>query len=106
MLVMPAARARRRTLSAYLPYCDAMLVDNGVRAMLISLPRRYALGYTCRVFSKHNGEEFLAYLHEIERDADPFILALVRDVYGEDWPTPFMEMHEVARRLKRQPTEG
>lgn len=87
-----------RVVSAYMPYCDAMLVDNRVRAMLMSLPKRHVLDYPCRVFSKSNGNEFLAYLQDIERDADPLIMALVRDVYGQEWPKPFLEMYEVERR--------
>jgi hypothetical protein len=88
-----------RMVSAYLPYCDAMLVDNRVRAMLKSLPKRYALHYLCRVFSRSNGDEFLSYLRDLEHDADPLVLALVRDVYGPQWPKPFLEMYEVERRL-------
>ena len=84
-------------VSAYLPYCDAMLVDNRVRAMVQSLPRPYALHYSCRLFSKSNGREFLAYLRSIEQGADPFVLALVRQVYGEDWPKPFLSMYDVER---------
>ena len=84
-------------VSAYLPYCDAMLIDNRIRAMVQSLPRAYALNYSCRLFSKSNGQEFLAYLCSIEQDADPFVLALVRQVYGEDWPRPFLSMYDVER---------
>jgi hypothetical protein len=46
--------------------------------MLTSLPKHYALDYPCRLFSRNNGNAFLAHLKEIERDADPLILALVR----------------------------
>ncbi|MEO5740311.1 MAG: hypothetical protein ABIS29_06930 [Vicinamibacterales bacterium] len=52
-----------------MPYGDAMLIDNCVRAMVMSLPKRYALGYPCCVFSKNNGDDFLAYLQGIEREA-------------------------------------
>jgi len=90
-----------RMVSAYMPYCDAMLVDNRVRAMLTSLPQRYALDYRCRLFSRRTGDSFLGYLKELEQEADPLILALVRDVYGPDWPTPFLEMYEVERRRER-----
>lgn len=85
-------------VSAYLPYCDAMLIDNRVRAMLTSLPKRHALDYPCRVFSRNNGDEFLAYLGSIEQEADPLILSLVRQVYGQDWPRPFLTMYDVERR--------
>lgn len=84
-------------VSAYMPYCDAMLVDNGIRAKVQSLPRRYAVDYSCRLFSKSNGREFLAYLRGIERDADPFVLGLVHQVYGEGWPRPFLSMYDDER---------
>jgi hypothetical protein len=81
-------------VSAYLPYCDAMLIDNRTRAMLESMPKKYALNHPCRLFSKKIGGEFLAYLKTIEEEADPFILALVRQVYGEDWLKPFVTMFD------------
>lgn len=66
-------------VSAYLPYCDAMLIDNRTRSMLLTgVPRKHTLKYPCRVFSKTVGDDFLAYLKGIEDEADPFILALVR----------------------------
>lgn len=77
-------------VSAYLPYCDAMLIDNRTRAMVEKgVPKKYALGYRCRLFSKKSGDEFLAYVESIEEEADPFILALVHDTYGEDWLKPY-----------------
>jgi hypothetical protein len=90
-------------VSAYMPYCDAMLIDNRVRAMLTSLPKRYALQYPCRLFSRNNGDRLLTYLEGLEKNADPLVLALVRDVYGPDWPTPFVEMYDVDRRRARGP---
>lgn len=88
-------------VSAYLPYCDAMLIDNRVRAMLTTLPKRHGLDYPCRVFSRNNGDDFLAYLRSIEQEADPLILSLVHHVYGQDWPRPFLTMYDVERRAKR-----
>jgi hypothetical protein len=64
-------------VSAYLPYCDAMLIDNRTRAMLEKgVPRKYALTYPCRLFSLNVGRDFLAYLKSVEEEADPFILML------------------------------
>ncbi len=82
-------------VSAYLPYCDAMLIDNGTRAMLEKgMPMKYTLNYPCRLFSKNNGSEFLTYLKNIEEEADPLILALVRQVYDDEWLKPFVTMFE------------
>jgi hypothetical protein len=49
------------------PYCDAMLIDN-------------------------RGDAFVAYLKQIEEHADPVILALVRDTYGEEHLKPYVTM--------------
>ena len=79
-------------VSAYLPYCDAMLIDNRTRAMLEKLPKKYALDYPCQLFSPNVSAKFLAYLNSVEEEADPLILALVRQVYGENWLKPFVTM--------------
>jgi hypothetical protein len=80
-------------VSAYLPYCDAMLIDKRTRAMLENgVPRKHALNYPCRLFSPNVGSEFVAYLKSVEEEADPLILALVRQVYGEEWLKPFVTM--------------
>lgn len=89
-------------VSAYLPHCGAILIDNRVRAMLTSLPKRHALDYPCRVFSRNNGGDFLAYLRSIEQEADPLILSLVHQVYGQDWPRPFLTMYDVERRRAKR----
>ena len=82
-------------VSAYLPYCDAMLVDNRTRAMLErGVPKKHTLNYPCRLFSPNVGSEFLAYLKSVEEEADPLILALVRQVYGETWLKPFVTMFD------------
>jgi hypothetical protein len=82
-------------VSAYLPYCDAMLIDSRTRAMLEKgVPRKYAVNYPCRLFSTNVGSEFLDYLKSVEEEADPFVIALVRQVYGEKWLKPFLTMFD------------
>jgi hypothetical protein len=49
-------------VSTLLPYCDAMFVDNGCRALLQDIPKKHKLPYPCRVFSKNVCSEFLKYL--------------------------------------------
>jgi hypothetical protein len=61
------------------------MLENGV-------PRKHALNYPCRLFSPNVGSEFVAYLKSVEEEADPLILALVRQVYGEEWLKPFVTM--------------
>jgi len=89
------ARLTTSISSAYLPYCDAMLVDNRTRAMMAQgVPRKYAVNYPCRLFSPKVGSEFLDYLKSVEEEADPLILSLVRQVYGENWLKPFVTMFD------------
>lgn len=71
------------------------LVGNRTRAMLENgLPKKYVLGYPCRLFSPNIAGELVAYLKRFEEEADPLILALVRDVYGDDWVKPFVTMFD------------
>jgi hypothetical protein len=79
-------------VSAYLPYCDAMMIDKRTRLMLER--GTYAQNYHCQLFSRNTGEQFLNYLKTIETEADPFIPALVRNTYGEDWLRPYVTMFE------------
>lgn len=89
-------------VSTLLPYCDAMFVDNECRALLQNIPQKYALGYATKVFSLRDGDAFVEYLKNIETTADPQILQDVREVYGDDWPTPFLAMYEVEREMRQR----
>jgi hypothetical protein len=53
-------------LCAYLPYCDAMLIDNECRALWESIPRQYRSVFQTKVFPKNTGSEFIAYLARLE----------------------------------------
>jgi hypothetical protein len=86
-------------VSTLMPYCDAMFIDNECRAMLENIPKRHALAFPARIFSPRDGDTFLAYLKEVEENADKQILQDVRDVYGDDWPRPFLTMFEVEREM-------
>jgi hypothetical protein len=78
--------------SAYLPYCDAMMIDKRTRLMLEQ--GSYAESYRCRLFSRNTGEQFLGYVKTIEKEADPFVLELVRSTYGEERLKPYVTMFE------------
>jgi hypothetical protein len=69
-------------VSTLLPYCDAMFVDDGCRALLKDIPKEYKLPYPCQVFSKNIGQEFLAYLRSIRESVTPEHLQIMQDVYG------------------------
>lgn len=47
------------------------------------MPKSHAPDHPCRMFSTNNLDDFVGYLRGVEDDADPLILALVRQLYGE-----------------------
>lgn len=69
-------------VSTLLPFCDAMFMDNGCRALLQDIPQEFALPFPCRVFSPNTGDEFLRYLGEIRDSATNEHLVLVEQCYG------------------------
>jgi hypothetical protein len=44
----------------------------------------------------------IGYLRSIEQEADPVILSLVHQAYGQDWPRPFLTMYDVERRRAKR----
>jgi hypothetical protein len=55
---------------------------------------REELGTRTRFFSLRKGEkeDFLKYLKSIEEEAGADHLRFVEDLYGSDWPTPFVDL--------------
>ena len=77
-------------VAAFLPYCDAMLLDNEIAAYLREEPlAREVAGYTTRVFSPNTMELMMEYLRGIEAAAAPEHLEKVREVYGPGWEEAF-----------------
>jgi len=87
-------------VSTLLPYCDAMFVDNGCRALLHDIPKTHALPYPCRVFSPNSGTDFIRYLTEIRDSATSDHLRLVEQVYGPDPLKPPTSIYGVGRRRR------
>ncbi len=82
-------------LSAYLPYCDVMFVDTEMRGLLDEKPLKTTLNYGTRIFSLRAKQEFLDFLDQIESSASAEHLAKVREVYGDGWEKPYVEVfHE------------
>jgi|SRR6185312_11646449 len=84
-------------VSVLLPYCDAMLVDRDMQELLNYGPvKQYLAGhYNARVFSMSTRDELMAYLDEVEKGADPSVIAAVSEVYGD--ATPFTSLYEHSR---------
>lgn len=91
-------------VSTLLPYCDAMFVDNGCRALLRDIPREYTLPYGCRVFSPNAGMDFIRYLTEIRDAVTPEHLKLIEEIYGPDPMKPPTGIFGVGRH--RQESEN
>jgi len=81
-------------VAAYAPYCDAMFVDKQISHLAAQAELKRELAPHCRLFSFRGGEheQFLEYLAAIEREATPAHLEKVAEVYGADWPTPYVDM--------------
>lgn len=88
-------------IASFLPYCDAMFLDNECAGLLREEPLRTKLApFGTRIFSGKTGDEFLAYLAGLEEQAGPEHVRLVADVYGDDWSVPYREIlvHERERQ--------
>ena len=82
-------------LSAYLPYCDAMFIDREMHGLLDEKPLKSTLTYGARIFSLRSKQDFLDFLDQIESSAPAEHLAKVREVYGDGWEKPYVEVfHE------------
>ena len=87
-----------------LPFCDAMFVDNGCRALWEKVPKRFRPPYArAWLFSYNTRDKFLTYLDELEAQADPAVLASARELYGEPQPYVTMYEDERAREARRRP---
>jgi hypothetical protein len=90
-----------RVVSALLPYCDAMFVDNFCRSLLNEIPQTHTLPYKCLVFSSKTSPEFLEYLRGIRDTASAEHLKLLEEVYGPNALKPPKSSYGVGAR-KRQ----
>lgn len=81
-----------RTISALLPYCDAMFIDSECHTFLKERPLCDKINYETKIFSVNNKLEFLKYLNEIKHDTPKEHFEKVKEVYGEDWPEPYTTM--------------
>jgi hypothetical protein len=86
-------------ISSFLPYCDAMFLDNECAGLMREEPLKTKLGhFGTRIFSSRTGDEFLEYLNGLERDAGSDHVRLVAEVYGDDWSVPYRELLVNARQ--------
>lgn len=83
------------TIACYTPYCDAIFIDNECRRLLNQGLKEIGYKLKTKIFSQDNKDEFLKYLDEIEKSLSEKHLNKVKEVYGEKWLTPYVEMFSV-----------
>ena len=83
-----------KMIESFLPYCDAMFVDDENTALLQDGRVKTKIRYPTKMFSQRNKEEFLKHLDDILNSADPSHIDLIKQVYGEDWTQPFVTILE------------
>jgi hypothetical protein len=81
-------------VAAYSRFCDAMFVDKEISHLAKQGELRDALQGNAVFFSLRKNEtaDFLSFLNGIEQTAPQEHLKLVEDVYGSDWPTPYVDL--------------
>jgi hypothetical protein len=81
-------------ISTLLPYCDAMLIDKQCHSLLCEMPLRDKIGYNTNIFSLINKYDFLDYLDNIKDQMSKDHFKMVKEVYGEEWLTPYTSLFE------------
>lgn len=85
-------------ISAFLPYCDAITVDNYFEELLrkpeISC---HLTKYGAVVFSPNRRSNFLAYLQQLEDEVSDELRNTVLAVYGSSWLKPYATILEYYR---------
>jgi hypothetical protein len=89
-----------RVVSALLPYCDAMFVDNYCRSLLDDIPQTHRLPYKCLVFSSKTSPKFVEYLRGIRDTANAEHLKLLEEVYGPNALEPRKSIYGVGARKR------
>lgn len=77
-------------ISSFLPYCDAIFIDNENASYLKKAPLKDKIGFPTKIFSTNTKSDFLSYLDGILDEADPKHLKLVKEIYGDDWGDPYL----------------
>jgi hypothetical protein len=83
-------------VSSYLPYCDALFIDNGAAQLLAEADAELGLGHEAKVFSTRTRGELLEWLAELDEAVTEAHLKLVEQVYGPDWLRPYREIFTAA----------
>ncbi len=82
-----------KMLSALLPYCDAMFIDNECYSYLNEMPLREDVNYGTVLFCLNNRADFSEYLKSIEDNAPSGHFEKVDEVYGPEWRAPYTTLY-------------
>lgn len=84
-------------VASILPYCDAIFVDREMYGLLNhpKVKKDNQARYGTLVYSAANKTDFVEYLDAIERSSSKDHLEKVEEVYGSDWPRPFVSMFDI-----------
>lgn len=82
-------------VSVLLPYCDVMFVDREMFGLLNhGTVKKEIEKFGTKIFSPANKKDFLEYLDSIKKNASRKHMERVKEVYGNDWATPYLSMYK------------
>jgi len=86
-------------ISSYLPYCDALFVDNESALILKEFPKNTPSHlrlkeFPAKVFSLNNKEEFLDYLDQLVAEIPSTQIDILKDIEGENYAEPYWDIIE------------
>lgn len=87
-------------ISTYLPFCDAMFIDNECRSLLMESPLREDIAYGTKIFSQKIKDEFFKYLDGIEKNAPEGHFKAIMEVYGDGWRQPYVSLYSESKDHK------
>lgn len=81
-------------ISSFLPYCDAMFIDNENADFLKDGRIKTKIGYPTKIFSRKTKKEFLDYLDSLLSSMSQEHRDLLSRVYGENYLEPYITILE------------
>ena len=80
-------------ISTYLPFCDAMFLENECANLLTTNPVKGRIGYKTRDFFVADKRGISLLLERSRNVGNPGTsLEMVHEVYGKFWPIPFSKL--------------
>jgi hypothetical protein len=81
-------------VAIYAPLCDAMFVDKEISHLAKQRELQQELAGSAALFSLRKNEktDFIAFLDSIEKITPVEHFRMVEEVYGSDWPTPYVDI--------------